>query len=179
MTIAGFPDYAVSSAGRVKRLTSRTRAKAEAILKQSWRGGRSSDRGYLCVDLCRLGQKKRTVSVHVLVAEAFLSDRPTGKNPNHKDADRANNRASNLEWKTQSENVQHAYDLGLRDCRGEGNGQARLTTSEVIGLREASLTATRGFYATEARRLDVSETTIRDAVTGRTWSHLPSASEMT
>ena len=69
--------------------------------------------------------------------------------------------------------MQHAYDLGLRDARGEGNGKAKLTDEIVLVLRAKALVSSRGFYAAEARRLDVSEATIRDVVSGRTWRHLP------
>jgi len=171
ITVSELPDYAVSDLGRVKRLTSRTSAKAGTILKQSWRGGNKKDQGYLCVDLCRNG-KRKTMSVHVLVADAFLPPRPIGHFPNHNDAIRANNSASNLEWMTQSQNVQHAYDLGLRDCRGDGNGQAKLTEADVLALRREAVRAPRGFFAGAARQLGVSETTIRDVVSGRTWGHL-------
>lgn len=169
--IAGFPDYAISNMGRVKRLTSRTCAKAGAILKQCWRGGRS--KGYLAVDLCFEGGK-RTVSVHVLVADAFLGPRPAGHVPNHRDGDRGNNRLSNLEWTTQSQNVAHAYSLGLADAKGERNGQAKLTASDVVEIRRLAC-GRRGEYAALARRFNVSPRQVADIVKGLAWPHLLAA----
>lgn len=59
----------------------------------------------VCVD----GKNYR---IHRLVAEAFV-DNPYNKSiVNHKDGNRANNSASNLEWVTPSENIQHAYNIG-------------------------------------------------------------------
>ena len=67
--------------------------------------------GYLGVQLhWRGGHPKRdfkTMSVHRLVAEAFIPN-PEGKpEVNHKDQDKTNNRADNLEWVTRSENIRH------------------------------------------------------------------------
>lgn len=172
--IADWPDYAVSDDGRVKRLTTRTCAKAGTILRQSWRGGSKREARYLAVDLSRPGVKKRTISVHVLVAEAFLGERPHGMVPNHEDGDRSNNRASNLKWTTQAANVKHAYDLGLADARGERNGQAVLTEADVISIRQTYV-GRRGQQAAMARQYGVSDATIRDVVRGKTWSHLIAA----
>lgn len=172
--IADWPDYAVSDLGRVKRLTTRTCAKAGTILRQSWRGGGKTDQGYLAVDLSKPATPKRTFSVHVLVAEAFLGPRPEGLVPNHMDGDRANNARANLEWSTQSRNVQHAYELGLSDARGECNGQAILTDAIVIDIRRKA-TGRRGEAVAIARQLGVSEATIRDVIKGRTWAHLLAA----
>lgn len=171
--IPDWPDYAVSDQGRVKRLTARTCAKAGTILKQCWRGAKSADRNYLAVDLCRNGER-RTWQVHILVAEAFHGKRPPGLVPNHKDGDRANNAASNLEWVTQSQNVKHAYELGLADAKGERNGQAVLTEADVISIRQTYV-GRRGQQAAMARQYGVSDATIRDVVRGKTWSHLIAA----
>lgn len=170
-TIEGYPDYAISDMGQVKRLTSRTCAKAGSILKQAWSGGRKADKRYLIVDLCRLGEGKRTCSVHVLVAEAFLGARPEGMVPNHMDGDRSNNAASNLEWVTQSRNVKHAYELGLADAKGEANGQAKLTTEQVTSIRRES-TGRWGEYTALARAYDVSPRQIADIIKGKAWPHV-------
>lgn len=170
-TILGWHDYEVSDLGRVRRLTSRTCAKAGAILRQCWRGGRAKSKGYLAVDLSCPGMQKKTASVHVLVAEAFLGSRPEGYFPNHIDGNRANNLACNLEWITQSANVKHAYDLGLADARGEKNGQAKLMEADVVEIRRAYL-GLRGEQAELGRRFGVHASTIRDIVSRRTWPHL-------
>ena len=52
--------------------------------------------------------------VHRLVAEAFLENPNQRKEVNHKDGNKQNNSASNLEWATRSENMSHAYKSGLR-----------------------------------------------------------------
>jgi len=53
--------------------------------------------GYLCVDLYK-DNKRKNCKVHRLVAEAFL-EKDSGKNiVNHKDENKANNNADNLEW---------------------------------------------------------------------------------
>ena len=66
--------------------------------------------GYLCVHIRKNG--KRVVRyVHRLVAEAFCEN-PDGKGyVNHLDHDKYNNRAENLEWCTQKENVNYSRHL--------------------------------------------------------------------
>ncbi len=56
--------------------------------------------------------KRKCFKIHRLVAEAFVpNDDPENKTTvNHKDGNRANNRADNLEWATYSENEKHSYD---------------------------------------------------------------------
>ena len=101
--------YQVSNMGRVKSLGRKDRfgrVIKERILKPS------NDRGYLYVDLCACGKRKR-LRVHRLVGEAFLP-RAEGKDViNHKDEDKTNNNVWNLEWVSDKENC----NFGTRNER--------------------------------------------------------------
>lgn len=92
------------------------------------RFGNSCD--YPAVCLYDNGAKK-TVKVHRLVALHFLTgeQKPT---INHIDGVKKNNHATNLEWQTHAENIQHAVDTGLNISRvGEKNCHAKFKNSEV------------------------------------------------
>lgn len=52
--------------------------------------------------------------IHRLVAQLFIPNVENKREVNHKDGNKHNNRADNLEWVTTSENRIHAYQLGLQ-----------------------------------------------------------------
>lgn len=54
------------------------------------------------------------VFVHRLVALRFVNGYQEGLVVNHKDGNKQNNMANNLEWVTRSENDLHAFRIGLR-----------------------------------------------------------------
>lgn len=64
--------------------------------------------GYLSVRL-DMGKnvKKKTYDIHRLVAKMFIGECPDGHIVNHKDLNKHNNRISNLEYITYSENTKH------------------------------------------------------------------------
>ncbi len=167
-TIQNYPDYAVSNLGRIKRLTSRTCAKAGTILRTP---GRSKARPYLSVDLCYPGGK-RTELVHRLVAIAFLGE-PSfrGAEVNHIDADKGNAAVSNLEWVTSSANQHHSYESGLQTAKGESNGQAKLKEHEVLEIR-ALHSASGVDVETLAERYGVHKRTALDVVRRQSWAHI-------
>ena len=69
--------------------------------------------GYHRVGLFYLG-KSHNKYVHRIVAEAFLGP-SDGREINHKNGNKTDNRVENLEWVTRSENVKHNYyELGYR-----------------------------------------------------------------
>lgn len=59
----------------------------------------------------------KDVYIHRLVAEAFCENPRGCKEVNHKDGNKQNNNADNLEWCTRSENNRHAFQTGLRDYK--------------------------------------------------------------
>ena len=103
--------YQVSNLGRVKSLSrivnygGRKRKTTEKILKQN------ISRRYNSVQFQKCG---KTITVHRLVANAFISNPENKPQINHINGIRADNRAENLEWCTQSENQKHAYKIGLQ-----------------------------------------------------------------
>ena len=91
--ISGYDNYVVSSSGKVAQI----KDNAKQLLKPY-----AKDNGYLNVDLYKDGQRlgKR---VHILVADAFVKGKQDGHTVDHKDRNRHNNNASNLEWKSVSD----------------------------------------------------------------------------
>src|SRR3990167_1749868 len=96
--------YSVSSFGCVKSHTCWAGQKDNFILKAR------VCRRYFRVTLYK-NKISKSCFVHKLVAEAFIGDRPNGKQINHKDCDKLNNNVTNLEYVTPSENCLHAFRM--------------------------------------------------------------------
>lgn len=123
--------YMVSDTGIVKSLIT------NKILKLQINKG-----GYYITTFRPSKNKILTRTIHTLVAECFLGERPKGYVINHKDGNKKNNNASNLEYTTYSGNLIHAYNTGLHKKmdmdivikRGENNHMSVLTENEVIKI---------------------------------------------
>lgn len=86
---------------------------------------------------CYLSLSKDSVQqkhlLHRLVMLAFVG--PSELQVNHKDGQKENNALENLEYATSSENLKHCIHV-LGKKRGEGAGGAKLTTEDVLKIRE-------------------------------------------
>lgn len=155
--------YEVSSLGRVRR-SDRTRARqAGAICK-----GYVTHHGYHLVRLYHAGYDKCR-SVHGLVAEAFICARPFGMEVNHKDGDKLNNRVTNLEWVTKSQNRMHAFRTGLA---GNGERHGRATMSDTKAMEIVAALRSGEPASSIAKRLLVKRHVVFSIKYGRTWRHL-------
>ena len=107
--------YQVSDKGRVRSLD-----------RKVWNGGKGvfyslkgkvikqfNNRGYRYVPLSKNG-KPTNVSVHRLVAEAFLPNSEKLTHVNHKDENKKNNRLENLEWCTPKYNTYYGKKTRIK-----------------------------------------------------------------
>lgn len=69
-----------------------------------------TNQGYLRVKLTTNGIST-TLSMHRLVAEAFIDNPENKRCVNHINGIKDDNRLENLEWSTDSENIKHAFDI--------------------------------------------------------------------
>lgn len=93
-------NYEVSNLGNIRNLETKRNRKPRQT------------NGYLRVNIQKQGKNKDLV-IHKEVCNAFVPN-PDGKlTINHKNGNRLDNNAENLEWVTQQENVQHALVTGL------------------------------------------------------------------
>lgn len=102
--------YEVSNTGKVRSLDRQT--------KVGIRRGRELKQtllpcGYLEVSFW-VGNKGKHKRVSRLVAAAFCKKENLANEVNHKDGNKLNNNADNLEWVTKSDNMIHAYKMGLQ-----------------------------------------------------------------
>lgn len=99
--------YMVSNMGRVKSL-SRPSNNGRYVYEEMILSPRAygNQREYLSVALHANGKRKQT-PIHRLVAEAFIPNPHNYKEINHKDENKGNNVALNLEWCSRSYNVNY------------------------------------------------------------------------
>lgn len=96
-TIENYPEYQISSFGRVKSLL----FGKERILKQG-----KDENGYLQVVLTK-DKKQKTFRVHRLVCSAFIPNPQNLPCVNHKDEQKTNNCVDNLEWCSYTYNINY------------------------------------------------------------------------
>lgn len=113
----------------------------------------------------------KTRTVHRLIACAFVPA-DSGKDfVNHKDGNKLNNRADNLEWVTRSENMQHAYDHGLKKApSGTKNGRSKLTEEDVSFIRNHYIPGDEVYGAKAlSEKFGVARQTISAVFCGQNW----------
>lgn len=162
---AAYPMYEVSSVGNVRRISIFGRDVSRPVKTHP----RKYPGSYLVVALCA-NNRPRAIAVHRLVYESFVGPLPIGVQINHRDGDKTNNSLINLEAVTAAENMAHARQMGLM-ARGERQGRAKLSDEQVLEARAMHALGSVSFKEL-GHRYGVSDTAMRHAVQGKTWTHI-------
>ena len=124
-SIEGFDKYQISNYGRVKSFWGKTPVIRTPQLLVD----------YLHVVLYFDGKRKSWL-VHVLVARAFIPNPENKPEVNHRVGCKFNCHASNLEWATHAENIQHAVKNSLIKS-GVDDSKAKIKNeADIIYIRE-------------------------------------------
>ena len=157
--IDGIP-YEVSNRGNVRHIKNKTNRK----LYQNKDGYMQT--GYT------MNAKTHNLHVHQLVAKYFVPFVDGKYHVNHIDSNPSHNCATNLEWCTPGENVEHSRKFGranLFQTRGEGHGMHKLTVNQVINIKHCK-GAISGYKL--AALYEIGDQTIYDIWNGRRWKHV-------
>lgn len=106
--------------------------------------------------------------IHRLVAQAFIPNPQKLPQVNHIDGNKLNNRADNLEWITNRENMLHSWGIGLRE---KSRKKARkLKIEQVNQMRKECIPGDKEKgYKPLGRKYGVSPTTVKQIVRKEKW----------
>ena len=118
----------------------------------------------------RVANKWHIELLHRAVAKAFIPNPLNKPQVNHKNGIKSDNRADNLEWVTQSENMRHALESGLSTAVGESHPRTSLTRESVIeAVRMREIGESQ--YSI-ARKIGTSQSSVWRILTGVCWGRV-------
>lgn len=130
-------------------------------------GQRQNKNGYFQINV-RIRKKQRTFLVHRLLAIRFIPNPESKPEVNHIDGNKGNNRLSNLEWSTRSENIKHGFSSGLitppwQDKSGSWHSRSK----SVLQIKDDSIVAEHGSIRQAASVTGINRGTIDQVLSGR------------
>ncbi len=172
--IPSYSLYEASDLGRIKTFNWKNK-KTEAIMKPHIDGC-----GYLRTMLKRDSDGEiHTIKVHRIIGITFIPNPENKPQINHKNGIRSDNRAINLEWVTNSENIKDSFAKGRSSNLGSKNPAATVTEEQVIEIRKNYVYHRKNQYDRRgetlqqiANRYGTSRNIIKMIISGRTWKHL-------
>jgi hypothetical protein len=172
--IKNYPNYQVSNLGRVKSLERKqfnNLTKTISVYKEKNISSWITKTGYVQLRLYNNGVKIN-LSIHRLVATAFISNPENKPCVNHKNGIKNDNKVENLEWCTGSENMKHAYKtrLQLPVC-GIKHGLSKLTQKDVLEIKKSNLPQSKLSFIYK-----ISQSVISEIKNNKSWKHIDSFS---
>ena len=159
--IKDFENYYVSQCGKVLS----TKCNKLKVLKNH-----INTKGYLYQSL-RTTKKPKLMTLHRLVALAFISNPDNKLQIDHINGIKVDNRVENLRWVTCQENCKAAHDNNqVNVVQGERQHLSKLTSKQVLEIRE--------LYSQGIKRLKLAElfkvhgTNIDCIIKRKTWRHI-------
>lgn len=125
---------------------------------------------YKSVGLSKEG-KVTTFRVHRLVASAFVNNPENKPLVNHRDRDRQNNKALNLEWSTNQENIVHGYDTTGFASNGSKGHRVKLNETVVREIISKHATGCYSFLEL-AKEYSLHHSSVMRIVKGKSWKHI-------
>lgn len=158
-----YSGYFISNFGRLK-------GRSGKILKTRL----NKRTGYLDICLRPNGRKEKAkcLKIHRLVAKAFILNPNNFVIINHIDGNKLNNNVSNLEWCTESQNTQHAYNLKLIvPLKWYENERSKLTKEDVEWIRNNYIPFDKNFGCRKlAKKFKVSHVVVSDIITNKRYN---------
>jgi len=119
--------------------------------------------GYILVNLRKenIWYKRK---VHRLLALSYLPNPENKCDVNHIDGNKSNNDLSNLEWATRSENMKHAYRIGLSFISNKNIEQLKKRSSKKVLDTKTKIIYESATFA--AMKLGINKNTLKGYLVG-------------
>jgi hypothetical protein len=172
MDVIGYEGlYQVSNLGRVKGLPKQVKMPNGSLkfyteyIKKSC----ISKTGYERMTLNKNGVR-RNHTIHKLVYDSFIGIKIKKHQINHIDGNKLNNKINNLEYITASENIKHAFRIGLKKSfLGNTHANSKISRDVAIKIKYDH----KNLYQWQvAEKYNVSQQLVGLIRSGKRWPHI-------
>ncbi|MDV4025591.1 endodeoxyribonuclease [Elizabethkingia anophelis] len=164
--------YKVSNTGKImscERIVNSPKGKR--IVKSKILKSIITSTGYPRVHLSKEGAKNK-VSVHRIVAIAFIDNPDNKPQVNHINGIKTDNTVGNLEWVTSLENISHSWNTGLSKAKkSEDSSNCKLNTSTVLEIKKLLKESNGKNQLLLAKQFGISQATISMINNGKIWAN--------